>query len=233
MKAIILAGGFGTRLKDVVPDLPKPMADISGTPFLEILVKKLLKNNINEIIFSLHYKSNIIINYFSSSKYKDKKFHFIVEDETLGTGGAIKNVLEKNIIDENENFMVLNGDTYVEFSYQDMIKQHVNNKTVLTMLLRKISDSKRYGVVKVNNEKIISYNEKNESGEGLINAGVYIINSSIFENYDLKDYFSFEKDFLGLHMNDLNANYFISNNYFIDIGIKKDYFRAQKDLTFD
>ena len=100
-KAIILAGGFGTRLKEVVADQPKPMADINGKPFLEIIVKQLLKLGIKEIIFSLHYMPEKIISYFSKNYSPINKFYYIIEPEPLGTGGAIKFILSKDIIIAN------------------------------------------------------------------------------------------------------------------------------------
>tara|TARA_A100001015_G_scaffold300101_1_gene385048 strand:+ start:26 stop:730 length:705 start_codon:yes stop_codon:yes gene_type:complete len=232
MKIIILAGGFGTRLRNVVPDVPKPMANISGTPFLEIVIQKLLKNGLTDIIFSLHYKPNIIVDYFSSSKYKNNNFEFLIEKKPLGTGGAIKNVINNKLISDDESFMVLNGDTYVEFSFKNMIIKHKNENAKLTMLLRKNTISKRYGIVNVDDEKVISYNEKSNSEEGFINAGVYIMKSSVFKNYKLNKCFSLEKDFLEPYISKINANYFISKDYFIDIGIKEDYLKAQKELVF-
>ena len=128
--------------------------------------------------------------------------------------------------------MVLNGDTYVEFSFKNMIIKHKNENAKLTMLLRKNTISKRYGIVNVDDEKVISYNEKSNSEEGFINAGVYIMKSSVFKNYKLNKCFSLEKDFLEPYISKINANYFISKDYFIDIGIKEDYLKAQKELVF-
>ena len=144
-KAIILAGGFGTRLKEVVSDQPKPMADINGKPFLEIIVQQLLKAGVEEIIFSLHYMPEKIIDYFSKNNFIKNKFHYIVEPEPLGTGGAIKFILSKNIISKNENFVVINGDTYIDYSLKELEDVHLKNNKKITLLLKKINNTDRYG----------------------------------------------------------------------------------------
>ena len=217
MKAIILAGGFGTRLKDVVPDLPKPMADISGTPFLEILVKKLLKNNINEIIFSLHYKSNIIINYFSSSKYKDKKFHFIVEDEPLGTGGALANC--SDII--SGTFACFNGDIVSSLDVNPMIELHKRNGGIGTLALWEVEDPTRFGIVGLDaNSRITQFKEKPKKEEvfsNLINAGSYILEDDIFEIMPSGKH-SIEREIFPVLAAEGKLNGMQFDGYFIDAG---------------
>ena len=103
---IILAGGFGTRLSSVLNGLPKPMADINGTPFLELLIQNLIKNGYSNFILSLHYKADLIINYF-----KDKNYNimYMFESKPLGTGGAVSYIIDKFSL---ENFVyVVNGDS--------------------------------------------------------------------------------------------------------------------------
>ena len=103
---IILAGGFGTRLSSVLNGLPKPMADINGTPFLELLIQNLIKNGYSNFILSLHYKADLIINYFKNKNYN---LTYVVEPKPLGTGGAVSYIIDKFSL---ENFVyVVNGDS--------------------------------------------------------------------------------------------------------------------------
>ena len=229
-KAIILAGGFGTRLKEVVADQPKPMADINGKPFLEIIVQQLLKAGIEEIVFSLHYMPEKIINYFSKKSTLKNKFHFIVEPEPLGTGGAIKFILSKNIIRKNENFVVINGDTYIDYSLKELENTHLRNTKKITLLLKKINNTSRYGSIKFNDTEIISYNEKENTGSGFINAGVYVMREDIFNDYNFPLSFSLESDFLHKYVKDIKPSFLLTENFFIDIGVKSDYLKARKIL---
>lgn len=115
MKCIILAGGFGTRLRSVIgDDLPKCMAPVMGRPMVDLIIKNLRKQNITDITLALHYKAEQFVHYFGDKvKYK-------IEDEPLGTGGAIK-----NCIDGNDPILVVNGDTILHMDYMDMLLHHV------------------------------------------------------------------------------------------------------------
>ncbi len=144
MQAIILAGGFGTRLRSVLADVPKPMAPIHGKPFLAYLMDYLLAQGITEIILSVHYLREQIEEYFQGS-YRGVPVNYVVEDQPLGTGGAIIKSLQ--YVDPSRPVFVLNGDTYLELNYQDMFDQHQKNSPRMSMALRKISDCSRYGVV--------------------------------------------------------------------------------------
>jgi D-glycero-alpha-D-manno-heptose 1-phosphate guanylyltransferase len=220
MEAIILAGGFGTRLKSVVKETPKPMADINGVPFLEILLKFLKKQNIKRVILSVGYKKEYIKNYFKSN-FLDLEILYSEETTPLKTGGAIKKALN---LANNENIFVLNGDTFFNINLKDMLIKHLAKNADITIALKKMSNFDRYGSVVLKNDKIIQFKEKKFCREGFINGGIYIIKKDLLKNE--KEIFSFEE-----YLTQKNNIYgFISNEYFIDIGIPKDYFKAKKDL---
>ena len=124
MEAIILAGGMGTRLKKVVPDLPKPMAPIKDKPFLAILIQNLKKLNFTSVIISVGYKAEKIINYFGAS-YEGLSIKYSFEKFPLGTGGALKKALK---LCSNSFVFVCNGDTFVEFSTSEIITLSNENK---------------------------------------------------------------------------------------------------------
>jgi len=228
MHAIILAGGFGTRLQSVLPDLPKPMAPIQDKPFLAHLLTYLKSQGISEVILPVHYLAEKIVSYFQTT-YAGLSIQYIKEDSPLGTGGAIVNAL--TLYAKPEPLFVINGDTFVKLNYQAMYEQHVEANTDMTMALREVSDASRYGKVVTQDKRIVSFTEKGEEGSGLINAGVYLIQPDLFANYRLPHQFSFEQDFMFKHLASIHAETFIATDYFIDIGIPDDYARAIRDFA--
>ena len=228
MKAIILLGGFGTRLKSVLPDLPKPMAPIADKPFLARLLDYLQTQGITSAIFSVHYLREKIQKYFQSH-YNGIDIIYAEELEPLGTGGAMR--FAASFVNTNEPIFVLNGDTFVQLDYRTMFDAHQKNNAALSIALRPVDNCFRYGKVVVENNQITQFREKGEEGAGLINAGVYLINPELFNKFNLPPQFSFETEFLVPHLTELKPNAFLANDYFIDIGIPEDYARAQVELA--
>ena len=142
---IILAGGFGTRLSSILKNKPKPMADINGKPFLELLIQNLSKNGFNKFILSLHYKPEMIINYFNQKNYDIK---YVIEPKPLGTGGAIKYVIDKFSIDGY--VYIVNGDSWMDDGY---FKFKDENKNIISVV--EADDISRYGKVEINEINII------------------------------------------------------------------------------
>lgn len=227
-RAIILVGGFGTRLQSVLPNLPKPMAPIKEKPFLSYLLSHLKKNGIENVVFPVHYLGDKIKAYFGSS-YNGIDIDYVDEEVPLGTGGAIVNALRSMTLSDDAVF-VLNGDTFVNLNYQKMYSMHLATQAGITMALRQVDNCGRYGRVTVRDKKVIAFEEKSSAGVGLINAGVYLINPSLLNADLLPDRFSFEKDFLYPYVSTLQPQAYVSDDYFIDIGIPDDYQRANTEL---
>ena len=226
-EAIVLAGGLGTRLKNVIKDIPKPMADINGKPFLEYLFNYLTKYNINRVILSVGFKHEAIDKYFGK-KYKDIDIIYAIEDEPLGTGGGILNA---SFYPHENLVFLINGDTFFNVDLNELHHFHSKSKADFSLSLKKMYDFDRYGTAEMREDRIIKFNEKMHKEEGLINGGVYILNRFLFESLPFPDKFSFEKDFLEKYLNQYLINGYISDGYFIDIGIPEDYERAQKELS--
>lgn len=225
MQAIFLSGGFGTRLQSMVKDVPKPMADINGNPFLYYLVNFYKKQDVVKFILSIGYKADIIREYFKSYE----SMLFCEEKEPLGTGGAIRNILLNNSFQE-DFYVVINGDTFVDISLEDLKLFHYNNNNDISLALVKMVNFDRYGSVELKDNRIVYFNEKKYCKSGYINAGVYILNKNIFNNIDLPIKFSFE-DFLASNLNKLKiGGKVFEDSYFIDIGIPSDYQKAIKDF---
>lgn len=225
MEALILAGGFGTRLAHVVKDVPKPMADIAGKPFLEYLLEYLLKNDIKRVIFAVSYKREIIMNYFGN-KYKDMSISYSIEDTPLGTGGGIKKALSSC---NEQNIFVINGDSFFLANLQDMLSFHRDNNFDITIAVKEMFDFDRYGTVNINEKRIVSFEEKKATKRGYINGGIYILRKDILDSIK-KDTFSFEKEFLENEDIKKDCGAYISEGYFIDIGVPEDYFKANEEL---
>ena len=220
MKAIILAGGFGTRLQSVVKDVPKPMAEINKKPFLEYILEKLNSAKVDEVVLCVGYKQDIIKNYFKD-RYKDMHIRYSSEDIPLGTGGAIKKAL--SLFENNENILVLNGDTFYDLDIENFYKKSMKN--TLSISLKPMNNFDRYGSVNVDENSVTSFKEKTFVEDGLINAGVYFMKKGILEAVEEK-VFSFES-FL---QEQKKINYYIEDSYFVDIGIPQDYKKAQIDF---
>ena len=230
LQAIILAGGLGTRLRSIVSDLPKCMAPVSGSPFLYYVIEYLLSRGINKFIFSVGYKSEVIIDYLNE-KYPDLHKQFAIEDEPLGTGGAIK--LACGLATE-KNVLILNGDTIFKADVNLLADFHNQNGADCTLALKPMLNFDRYGVVELNTDAAIaSFKEKQFYESGLINGGVYALRVAGFLNEDLPRVFSFEKDYLESYFDKRKMYGVVHDAYFIDIGIPEDYERAQLELKVE
>jgi len=225
--AIILAGGFGTRLQSVVSDLPKPMAPVNGKPFLEYVFKYCAASGISNCILSVGYKADTIQNYFGS-EFLNISVKYCVEECPLGTGGAIKASMK---ITETDEVLILNGDTFFDVPVQDMYTLHNKAKSEFSIALKPLKNFDRYGIVNINNDfSICGFEEKAFRSAGNINGGVYIANKSILNHFPADEKFSFEKDFLEKQIGRLNMKGFLFDKYFIDIGIPEDYQKSQNEF---
>lgn len=225
MEAIVLAGGFGTRLKEVVPDLPKPMAPIGTRPFLEILLLSLARKGFKRVVLSLGYMADRITDYFGSS-FANMNLVYEVEDFPLGTGGAIRRSV-RHI--ETDHVFIFNGDTYLELEVDEVEKMWQKDSLPI-IVAREVSDTSRYGRLQTTNGFVTGFLEKGVPGAGLVNAGCYVFPTTIFSDVNLGEAFSLENDFLTEAVKCNKFKVFVSRGYFIDIGVPEDYNRAQVEL---
>ena len=227
-EAIILAGGLGTRLQEVIHDMPKSMAPINGRPFLQYQLDYLERWSMQKVILSVGYKHEIIQEHFGN-QYRSMNLEYAVEKEPLGTGGAIINALTHV---EGYYGFVFNGDTYFEVNLQRFDDFRRIKEADTCIVLRFENDTSRYGGVEFDKtNRIIRFIEKDESfGEGYINGGVYLLRKDYYLNYGFPEKFSIERDFF-------QKNYKIEEfyglrcfSYFRDIGIPEDYKKAQDEF---
>lgn len=231
MEVIILAGGFGTRLRSVVREVPKCMASVAGKPFLWYLLKYLTRYDVSKVILSLGYLRGIVIEWIEEVKDEFPfSFDCAIEEEPLGTGGGIRLALSKA---STNDVVVLNGDTFFDVNLNELMEAHRLYPSAVTLALKPMRDFERYGRVFINrvDNRIIAFKEKEYCKEGLINGGVYVINrlEPVFEGHPQK--FSFETAVLEPQCKLGNLFGVVQNGYFIDIGIPEDYHKADYEFV--
>lgn len=229
MEAIVLAGGFGTRLQKVVSDVPKSMALVNHRPFLEYLFDYLISQGVTSTVLSVGYKHEVISSHFND-QYKSMSIQYAVETEPLGTGGGIRLALWKI---KGQRALVMNGDSIFRLDYQALMESHLKKKADATLALRKLSDTSRYGRVSLNRTKrITGFEEKGvAAGPGYINGGVYIIEKFFLMEPEFRGRFSMEKDCFERYYPESKLFGFPADGYFLDIGIPEDYLKAQHEFA--
>lgn len=224
MQAIILAGGLGTRLRSVVPDLPKPMAPVAGRPFLALVLDQLADAGFERAVLAVGYRHEAIHDHFGDD-YRGMHLHYSIEHAPLGTGGAIR--LAADHVTTLPVF-VLNGDTYLELDYRAMLAAHQQTQVALSVAVCGVADVGRYGALELKAGRIDSFLEKGRTGPGFINAGAYLVASEVLQQIPAGEPFSFEQQLLVPRIGDLCPLGFITYGRFIDIGIPEDFERAQQ-----
>lgn len=227
-EAIILAGGLGTRLRSAVPDLPKCMAPVAGRPFIAFVIDALRMQGVQRFVFSLGYRHDAIEQYLQAH-YPTLLYVTVIEDQPLGTGGAIKLALKAC---QTENVLIANGDTLFKIELKSLANLHFQMDAHCTLALKPMQHFERYGVVEMAaNGLILSFKEKQFYKEGLINGGIYLLNKKAFLQKPWPAQFSFEKEYLEKFTADNHFFGSVQNGYFIDIGIPEDFTKAQTELA--
>jgi NDP-sugar pyrophosphorylase family protein len=227
IQALILCGGLGTRLREAVPDKPKSMAPIKGKPFLEILLRSLKAKGVDDFILATGHLSGQIEDYCGNGACWDVKIRYSREPEPLGTGGAVK-LAEPLLADR---FLILNGDTFVDFDPQSLARKMDHTAAPLVLTLRHVEDPERYGAVDVDpHGKVKAFVEKGIRRGNLINAGVYLAKKSALGLMDAGRAVSLEKEWMPRLIEE-GIFGVETRGLFIDIGIPEDYRRAQDLLA--
>ncbi|MEO0190625.1 MAG: nucleotidyltransferase family protein, partial [candidate division WOR-3 bacterium] len=215
-KTILLVGGYGTRLRKAIPQVPKAMAEVGGVPFLEYLVYQLSQQGFRDMIFCIGYLGEKIKDYFRDGRRWSVNIKYSIEKELLGTAGAVK-LAAKGFGDEN--FLVINGDTFMTLEFNTLIKYHLKKMAIATIALAKVNNVMRFGkVITSRDNLILQFSEKGNHGPGYINGGIYVFNRKILEFIPEGKKVSLEKDiFPKLISNKFYGRKF-PRAYFVDIG---------------
>jgi D-glycero-alpha-D-manno-heptose 1-phosphate guanylyltransferase len=226
MEAIVLAGGFGTRLREVVPDWPKPMAPIGGRPFLEILLGSLARKGFSRVILSVGFMADKIIAHFGK-RFAGMEMVYASEDSPLGTGGGVRLALDQC---KEDHVFVFNGDTFLDLEV-DSLERHWKMHRRPVIVGREVPDTTRYGRLLVDKGRVTGFTEKGVGGPGLINGGCYVFNRGQLDAFPLNAPFSLETDYLANAVSEIPFDVFVTAGQFIDIGIPEDYLRAHSELA--
>jgi|GEM_PF-617990 Nucleoside-diphosphate-sugar pyrophosphorylase involved in lipopolysaccharide biosynthesis/translation initiation factor 2B, gamma/epsilon subunits (eIF-2Bgamma/eIF-2Bepsilon) len=226
-EAIVLAGGKGTRLQSITKGkIPKSMAQVDGIPLLTYILEYLYLKKLEHVILSVGYKKEIIMDYYKDN-YKGIKITYALEQNPLGTGGGIAFALRQATQD---NVLILNGDSYIDVDLSNFYLFHQETGAKITMAIKQMHEFSRYGTVAMNGNVVSSFCEKKPMQQGIINLGAYIVKRDFLRGENMPEVFSFEEDYLNKVVQKGEIYGYLTQGYFIDIGVPEDYQRAQKEL---
>ena len=223
--AVILAGGKGSRLQSVVADRPKPLALVAGRPFIEYLFDQISNAGINNAIISTGYLGEQIERQFGAT-YRTLSLRYSQEHFPLGTAGALRYALH---LVTSQQVLVFNGDSYCDIDIKELLEFHFAKDARVTITTVTMPDVSRYGSVTTTNEGLVTdFEEKGiKVGAGFINAGIYVIDTSVLAKVAPDTMISLEKDVLPQYIGESMYAFPSTGGTFIDIGIPSDYKRAQ------
>jgi len=224
--AVLLVGGMGTRLRSVLPDTPKPLASVGQKSFLELLIRQLRCQGIRRVIMCTGYLADQIEHEFGDGRALDVEIQYSKEPRPLGTAGAVK--FAQQYLDSVSDFVVMNGDSFLEIDFQRLIRFHRCHGDIASIAVLRVQNAARYGTVQLGSSgQVTGFLEKTGAdAPGLINGGVYIFNRAIFSHIPDRPG-SLEKDIFP-RLVERGVNALEHDGMFIDIGTPEDYTRAQQ-----
>lgn len=226
MKAVLLVGGLGTRLRSAVSSLPKALASVGDRPFLELLVWQLARQGVSQLVMCTGYLAEQIEETLGDGDSFGVKIEYSREVVPLGTGGALK--LAQRYMQHESEFLVLNGDSFLQIDFSDLINFHQKHDGLATIAVVPVQNASRYGTVQVEaDDRVLRFAEKTgDNVPGIINAGVYVFGSAIFTEIP-EGPTSLERDVFP-NLLEQGVYAFEQNRLFIDIGTPDDYGRARE-----
>ena len=234
MKAVIMAGGFGTRIQPLTTSTPKPMLDVVNVPMMEHILNKVKKAGIKDIVILLYFKPEVIKNYFGNGEKWGVNIEYVLPDDDYGTAGAVG--CARELLDED--FIIISGDLVTDFDLNEILEFHKTKKSLLTITLTPVENPLQFGVVITDkNDKIIKFLEKPSWGEvfsDTINTGIYVLDKSILEYIPKNANFDFSKDLFPKLMAE-NIDLWGCNvkGYWRDVGNPDSYLEVHKDILKD
>ncbi len=225
-EAIILAGGLGTRLRDTVPDLPKPMAPINGRPFLEHQMDYWIAQGVTRFVLSVGFRREQIVAHFGC-EYRGYEVAYAEEIEPLGTGGGLLQAVQK--LKGDAPFLAMNGDTFFEVDLTSLSDFHHKQNATVTVGLFEVANNDRYMGVQLSADGTIASFKSEPGASQLANGGVYLMNRNLFDDlpWSVGAKLSLEDDLFGhCRVSGKKLCGMVYKGRFIDIGVPADYHRA-------
>ena len=231
LKAVILVGGEGTRLRPLTYHTPKPMVPVLNVPFLEHVIRNLKQHNITEIVMAQHYLAASMRDYFGNGSKLGVNLYYVMEESPLGTAGAVKNLAD--FLDGT--FFVLNGDIFHNRDFTTMLKFHRRHRAKATIVLSPVEDPTIYGVVETDKRgRVVRFTEKPKPEEvktNMINAGTYVLEPDVLQRIPPDTKFTFEREVFPQMLADgLSVYAYPTDNYWMDTGTPEKYLQLHRDL---
>src|SRR5690242_10134883 len=231
MKAVVMAGGEGSRLRPLTIRRPKPMVPIAGKPVMEHILNLLKRHGITEVVVTVQYLASSIEDYFGSGSQFGMRITYSREDVPLGTAGSVKNAEEQL----TEPFLVISGDALTDYNLTDLIQYHNEKKALATLTLAHVHNPLEYGVIITNEDGHISqFLEKPSWGEvfsDTINTGIYVLDPQIFSYFEKNKPFDFSQELFPMMLKKGDPIYgYVANGYWCDVGNLPEYMRANADV---
>ena len=231
MKAVILVGGLGTRLRPLSVNTPKAMMPVVNTPFLEYVIRRLSRHQIRHIVLAISHLAQPIENYLGDGSRFGISLSYSLEEEALGTAGAVKNA-QKYL---DEAFLVLNGDVFTDLDITSMIAFHRQRQAKITIALTPVADPTSYGLIETDNQgRVTRFLEKPDWEQvttNMINAGTYIMEAEVLDSIPQQTQFSFEHQVFPPLLARGEPIYACpSDCYWMDIGTPEKYHQLNRDL---
>jgi len=230
--AILLVGGFGTRLMPLTKNTPKPMLTVAGIPVTEHQIAMAKAAGITEIVLATSYLSEVFIPYFGDGSKWGIKIKYAVEKEPLGTGGGIRNAAQ--LLDSDQSVVILNGDVLSSHDLAEQIRQHESHDADVTLHLTQVEDARAFGCVPTDsNGRVTAFLEKMENPvTNQINAGCYVFNSRVITAIPLDTVVSVEREtFPQLVASGAKVFGYVENAYWLDIGTPRALLKASIDIV--
>jgi len=230
--AILLVGGFGTRLMPLTRNTPKPMLTVAGIPVTEHQLLMAKKAGITQIILATSYLADVFTPYFGDGSQWGMSIKYAVEKEPLGTGGAIRNAAQ--LLETQESIVILNGDVLSSHDLSEQIHQHEAHDADVTLHLTQVDDARAFGCVPTDAEgRVTDFLEKMENPvSNQINAGCYVFNPRVISSIPLNTVVSVEREtFPELVSSGAKVYGYFENSYWLDIGTPKALLKASTDIV--
>ncbi|MBF6612800.1 MAG: mannose-1-phosphate guanyltransferase [Chloroflexi bacterium] len=230
MKAVIMAGGEGSRLRPLTIRRPKPMVPVVDRPAIVHIIELLKRHGITEVVITLQYLASVVQEYLGDGSGFGVKIHYTVEDSPLGTAGSVRQGIEWL----DDTFMVISGDALTDFDLSKAIRFHKEKSSMATIVLKRMPNPLEYGVVIIDDEgRVKQFQEKPSWGEvfsDTVNTGIYIIEPEIFKYYEAGQVFDFSNDLFPILLEKGDPMYgYVADGYWCDVGSIPDYMRSCGD----
>ncbi|MCT7614602.1 nucleotidyltransferase family protein [Aliarcobacter butzleri] len=225
-KVILMVGGLGTRLRPLTETTPKPMLKVGNKPILQTIVEKFAEYGYTNIIMCVNYKSHIIQDYFKDGSDFGVNIEYILENQRMGTAGALSLLKEK----PNEPFFVMNGDLLTNVNFEHLHNYHIATNSIGTMCVREYDFQVPYGVVNIKDSKIASIEEK-PTHKFFVSAGIYMLSSEVLNYIPENQFYDMPTLFEKIISEGKNAISFPLREYWLDIGRMEEYKKANDEYS--